>query len=148
MKKISTLTTLLASALIGIAGSALAQKSEAPKAAPTAPAKAAAAAPAKAEPAKADAKAEAKAKVELIDINSADKKALMTLPGIGEAYAAAIIKNRPYSGKDDLMTASNKSKKAIVPEKTYDGIKDMIIAKQAPKKEEMKKDAKKDDKKK
>ena len=143
MKKISTLTALLASALIGIAGSALAQKVEAPKTAPAAPAKAAAAAPAKA-----DAKAEAKAKVELMDINSADKKALMTLPGIGEAYATAIIKNRPYSGKDDLMTASNKSKKAIVPEKTYDGIKDMIIAKQAPKKEEMKKDAKKDDKKK
>ena len=131
MKKISTLTALLASALIGIAGSALAQKAEVPKAAVAAPAKAV------------PAKAEAKAKVELIDINSADKKTLMTLPGIGEAYATAIIKNRPYSGKDDLMTASNKSKKAIVPEKTYDGIKDMIIAKQAPKKEEMKKDNKK-----
>jgi len=131
MKTISTLTALLASALIGFAGSTLAQKVETkPASVPVAPVPATA--PAKNEPVKADAKAEAK--VELIDINSANKKALMVLPGIGEAYAAAIIKNRPYSGKDDLMTASNKSKKAIVPEKTYDGIKDLIIAKQAPKK--------------
>ena len=135
MKTISTLTALLASALIGFAGSTLAQKVETkPASVPVAPVPATA--PAKNEPVKADAKVETKAeaKVELIDINSANKKALMVLPGIGEAYAAAIIKNRPYSGKDDLMTASNKSKKAIVPEKTYDGIKDLIIAKQAPKK--------------
>lgn len=135
MKTISTLTALLASALIGFAGSTLAQKVETkPASVPVAPVPATA--PAKNEPVKADAKAgtKAEAKVELIDINSANKKALMVLPGIGEAYAAAIIKNRPYSGKDDLMTASNKSKKAIVPEKTYDGIKDLIIAKQTPKK--------------
>ncbi len=135
MKKISTLTALLASALIGFAGSTLAQKAET-KPAPAAAAPAAVAAPvaAKAEPAKTDAKPKVEAKAELIDINSADKKALMTLPGIGEAYATAIVKNRPYSGKDDLMTASNKGKKAIVPEKTYDGIKDLIIAKKAAKK--------------
>ena len=140
MKKISTLTAILASAFIGIAGNAFAQKAETPKAAPAAaPAKAAA--PAAAPAAKMEAKAEAKA--EIIDINSADKKTLMTLPGIGEAYAKAIMKNRPYSGKDDLMTASNKSKKAIVPEKTYDGIKDLIIAKQAAKKAD-KKEAGKD----
>ena len=135
MKKISTLTALLASALIGFAGSTLAQKAETkPAPAAAAPTAVAAPAPAKAEPAKADVKPKAETKIELIDINSADKKALMTLPGIGEAYAAAIMKNRPYSGKDDLMTASNKSKKAIIPEKTYDGIKDLIIAKKAAKK--------------
>ena len=126
MKTISTLTALLASALIGFAGSTLAQKVETkPASVPVAPVPATA--PAKNEPVKADAKAKvetkAEAKVELIDINSANKKALMVLPGIGEAYAAAIIKNRPYSGKDDLMTASNKSKKAIVPEKPMTALK-------------------------
>ena len=82
MKKISTLTAMLASAAISFAGVAFAQKAETPKATPAtpaaAPAKAAtpAAAPAAAPAAKMDVKAEAKAeaKAEIIDINSADKK--------------------------------------------------------------------------
>jgi DNA uptake protein ComE-like DNA-binding protein len=61
----------------------------------------------------------------LIDINSATEKELDALPGIGEARAEAIIKGRPYKGKDDLV------KKKIIPQKVYDDIKDKIIAKQS-----------------
>jgi len=60
----------------------------------------------------------------LMDINSASEKELDTLPGIGEARAKAIVKNRPYKGKDELV------QKKIIPQNVYDGIKDKIIAKQ------------------
>jgi DNA uptake protein ComE-like DNA-binding protein len=66
----------------------------------------------------------APAKSELLDINSASAEELDALPGIGKAYSAAIIKGRPYKGKDELV------QKNIVPQKTYDGIKDKIIARQ------------------
>lgn len=64
------------------------------------------------------------AKTEPIDINRAKAEELVTLKGIGEARAAAIIKGRPYARKDDLV------KRGIVPESVYNEIKDRIVAKQ------------------
>jgi DNA uptake protein ComE-like DNA-binding protein len=66
----------------------------------------------------------AMAQAGLIDINSASKADLDALPGIGAARSDAIIKGRPYKGKDDLVN------KKIIPQNVYDGIKDKIIAKQ------------------
>ena len=114
-------TVLLASALLASPLFALdaTQKNKDVATATATPAKAAPAAPAKA--------------VALIDINSATAKQLATLEGIGDVRSAAIVKGRPYNGKDDLVD------KKIIPQDVYDKIKDKIIAKQktakaAPKK--------------
>jgi competence protein ComEA len=64
------------------------------------------------------------AKGELLDINSATKQQLMQIPGIGDAYSDKIIKNRPYKRKDELVA------KNVIPQATYDKIKDKIVAKQ------------------
>ena len=59
-----------------------------------------------------------------LDINTATGDQLVGLPGIGPAFAREIIEGRPYKGKDELM------QKKIIPQGTYDKIKDQIIAKQ------------------
>ena len=70
------------------------------------------------------ASASASAKTELMDLNSASKKELATLPKIGDVRSDAIIKGRPYKGKDELLS------KKILTEDVYNGIKDLVIAKQ------------------
>jgi competence protein ComEA len=63
-----------------------------------------------------------------LDINTASEKELKELPGIGDVYAGKIIQNRPYRAKNELV------QKKVLPGHVYDKVKDMIIAKQPPKK--------------
>ena len=107
-------------AVLGLAagaGSALAQKAETPKTDAKKTEAPKAATKPTAEPAKPAAAAP-------MDINSASEKELATLKGIGDVRAKAIVKGRPYKGKDELV------QKKIIPQGVYDDIKDQIIAKQ------------------
>lgn len=114
-----------------LTGAALAQapapstqpaKPTVPPAAATAPATPAATAkPAAPAPAAA---AKPAAASDLLDINTASAADLEKLKGVGTARSAAIIKGRPYHGKNELLD------KNIVPKNVYEDIKDHIIAKQ------------------
>lgn len=110
LKKLLLLLCLLAGAAL-IAPS-LASAQQAPSAQPAAPQKSVPAPAAK------------PGATGLIDINSASEDELRSLKGIGALRAAAIIKNRPYKGKDELV------QKKIISQGVYDAIKDKIIAKQ------------------
>ena len=62
-------------------------------------------------------------KKNLVDINTASRKELEDLPGIGLVLAPKIINGRPYSNKLQLV------EKNILNTVTYEKIKDLIIAK-------------------
>ncbi len=57
-----------------------------------------------------------------LDINAATPAQLKALKGVGDAYSKRIIDGRPYTAKNQLVT------RGILPQATYDGIKDQIIA--------------------
>lgn len=111
--------------VMGFAASALAAGSAAPKAAVAA--SAAAASPHEAPSLESMLEARKQAKkpkvyTKLVDINSASKKELKTLPGIGDAEAEKIIKNRPYLTKVDLVS------KGVLGEGPYLALRDRMIA--------------------
>lgn len=115
IKTLGTITALALSASLCLAAD--------PAVKSTKPAKT----PAKVEAVKpADTKAPA-AKQELVDINSASDAQMKAIPGLGDAYIAKIVVNRPYANKSQLVS------KKVLPESVYEKVKDRIIAKQAKK---------------
>jgi competence protein ComEA len=57
-----------------------------------------------------------------VDINSASRKELTTLPGIGPAEADRIVAHRPYLTKTELVT------KEVLPIGPYLSLKDLVVA--------------------
>ena len=64
--------------------------------------------------------AKRKAVSKLVDLNSAAKSELLTLPGISGAQADRIIAGRPYTSKFNLLTRS------ILPQDVFNGVKKRI----------------------
>lgn len=62
----------------------------------------------------------------LIDLNSASEAELTALNKIGPVRAKAIVDNRPYKRKDELLD------RKIISKDVYDTIKDQVIARQKP----------------
>ena len=73
--------------------------------------------------AKERAKVDAEAKAKAVDINHATKDELKMVPGITDAYAAAIIAKRPYKTKADLVT------KNAIPFGLYQSLRKKVAAK-------------------
>ncbi|MDD5028312.1 MAG: helix-hairpin-helix domain-containing protein [Rhodoferax sp.] len=86
------------------------------------------AADSKAAPVQTAASKPAAAKVKLIDINSANTKTLLTLPGLTEAQASKIIAARPLGSKAWLVT------KDIISAEHYAELKNLVVANQTAQK--------------
>jgi DNA uptake protein ComE-like DNA-binding protein len=61
-----------------------------------------------------------------IDLNSASRDDLMTLDGIGEVRADAIIRARPFKAKTELV------ERRLIPESLYEKIADKVMARPPP----------------
>lgn len=62
----------------------------------------------------------------LIDLNNASRDNLMTLDGIGEVRADAIIRSRPFRAKTELV------ERRLIPEHLYEKIADKVMARPPP----------------
>lgn len=62
----------------------------------------------------------------LIDLNSASRDDLMSLDGIGEVRADAIIRARPFKAKTELV------ERRLIPEALYEKISDKVMARPVP----------------
>ena len=62
-----------------------------------------------------------------LDINTATPDQLKAIRGLNEAQAKKIIDGRPYKRRNELLT------KKVLPQETYDKIKDQISARSATK---------------
>ena len=60
---------------------------------------------------------------EALNLNTATREQLVALPGIGETYADAIIKARPFKAKSELVS------RKVLPEAAYKKFEAMVIAK-------------------
>jgi competence protein ComEA len=67
---------------------------------------------------------------QLVDLNTASKKDIAALPGIGPDYAQTIIDARPFKSKQDLLS------KKVIPQATYNKIQNLVTA-QGPKKQSL-----------
>lgn len=122
---IRTLETALLALILGAAGAVSAQDPDQDaKRASRKPAATPAQAQARAAKAKARAKAKAEAEAKRIDVNSATKAQLLTLPGLTEAQADKIIAGRPYLTKAHLVT------NGVLPEGVFLALRDRVVARQ------------------
>jgi DNA uptake protein ComE-like DNA-binding protein len=62
----------------------------------------------------------------LIDLNAASRDELMTLDGIGEVRADAIIRARPFRAKTELV------ERRLIPEHLYEKLADKVMARPPP----------------
>jgi competence protein ComEA len=62
----------------------------------------------------------------LIDLNNASRDDLMTLDGIGEVRADAIIRARPFRAKTELV------ERRLIPEHVYEKLADKVMARPPP----------------